>query len=162
LVVQLHQDILSQHNIGRFRIHWTGSAAGQLPFEGSIWTAAMREAVAVDPAARNEDHWKALEGLYRMQPDTPIAKAQGELRRVDKQIESLRAAFPTVMVMREGPKRPSHLLVRGQYDQPGEQVEAGLPAALPPMPPGAPMNRLGLARWIVDRSNPLTARVWVN
>lgn len=162
LVVQLHQDILSQHNIGRFRIHWTGSAAGQLPFEGSIWTAAMREAVAVEPQLRSEEQWKALEGLYRMQPDTPIAKALGERGRVDKQIESLRAAFPTVMVMREGPKRPSHLLVRGQYDQPGEQVEAGLPAALPPMPQGAPMNRLGLARWIVDRSNPLTARVWVN
>ncbi len=36
------------------------------------------------------------------------------------------------------------------------------PAALPPMPKGAPMNRLGLAKWLVDPKNPLTARVWVN
>src|SRR5205823_288125 len=37
-----------------------------------------------------------------------------------------------------------------------------LPASFPPMPAGAPRNRLGLARWLVSRENPLTARVAVN
>src|SRR5262249_36300280 len=41
-------------------------------------------------------------------------------------------------------------------------VSAGVPAALPPLPPGAPNNRLGLAQWLVHPSHPLTARVAVN
>jgi hypothetical protein len=54
------------------------------------------------------------------------------------------------------------MLVRGQYDQPGEKVEAAAPTALHPLPPDAPKNRLGLAQWLVDPANPLTARVIVN
>jgi len=41
-------------------------------------------------------------------------------------------------------------------------VQAGLPHVLPPLPAGLPNNRLGFAEWLVDRSNPLTARVTVN
>jgi hypothetical protein len=58
--------------------------------------------------------------------------------------------------------RETYLLVRGEYDKRGEQVQPGVPAALPPLPAGATANRLGLARWLVDPSQPLTARVTVN
>jgi hypothetical protein len=65
--------------------------------------------------------------------------------------------------MEEMPKpRATHVLVRGQYDQPGAQVGPGVPKALGTLPVGAPSNRLGLARWLVDPANPLTARVIVN
>jgi hypothetical protein len=71
--------------------------------------------------------------------------------------------FPTTMVMREMPTpRPTHVLVRGQYDHRGAAVSPGVPGCLPPMPAGAPANRLGLARWLVDPAHPLTARVAVN
>jgi hypothetical protein len=73
--------------------------------------------------------------------------------------------LPTVMVMQELPPdkaRPTHVLLRGQYDKPGERVEPGVPASLPPLPEGAPRNRLALARWLIDPANPLTARVAVN
>src|SRR5207244_3534818 len=67
------------------------------------------------------------------------------------------------MVMQEMPKpRDTFMLVRGQYDKKGEKVTAGMPASLPPVPPGAPANRLGLARWLVEPQQPLTARVIVN
>ena len=58
--------------------------------------------------------------------------------------------------------RDAHLLVRGNYDRPGERVARATPAWLPPMPADAPNNRLGLALWLVDPSHPLTARVAVN
>jgi hypothetical protein len=58
--------------------------------------------------------------------------------------------------------RPAFVLLRGQYDRPGERVQPGVPACLPPLPGGAGANRLGLARWLVDPNNPLTARVAVN
>lgn len=58
--------------------------------------------------------------------------------------------------------RPTHVLVRGNYDAPGERVEAGTPAAILSFDKTLPRNRLGLARWLFDRRNPLTARVYVN
>jgi Protein of unknown function (DUF1553)/Protein of unknown function (DUF1549)/Concanavalin A-like lectin/glucanases superfamily len=69
----------------------------------------------------------------------------------------------TVMVMAERPDpKDTFLLRRGAYDQPGEKVSRGIPAALPPLPAGVKNDRLALARWLVDPANPLTARVTVN
>jgi hypothetical protein len=58
--------------------------------------------------------------------------------------------------------RETHLLVRGAYDKPGEKVLPGVPANLPALPQCDKTNRLAFARWLVDPSNPLTARVAVN
>src|SRR6516165_6213872 len=71
-------------------------------------------------------------------------------------------AIPTVMVMADGARRDTCVLKRGAYDAPGEKVIAGIPEVLPQLPADWPNNRLGLARWLVDRRNPLTARVTVN
>jgi hypothetical protein len=77
--------------------------------------------------------------------------------------EQFERTFPTVMVMRESPTpKTTHLLVRGAYDKPGEVVQPGVPAALPPLPGGVPNNRLGFARWLADPANPLVARVTMN
>jgi hypothetical protein len=56
----------------------------------------------------------------------------------------------------------AHVLFRGKYDKPKDKVIADVPAALPRLPEGAPTNRLGLAKWVVSKENPLTARVTVN
>jgi hypothetical protein len=67
------------------------------------------------------------------------------------------------MVMEEmKTPRDTHILIRGEYDKKGPKVTPGLPASLPPLPRGAPNNRLGFAKWLVDPANPLTARVAVN
>jgi hypothetical protein len=69
----------------------------------------------------------------------------------------------TLMVMQEMPvPRETHVLLRGSYDAPGDVVTPNVPAILPPVPADFPRNRLGLARWLVSASNPLTARVAVN
>lgn len=56
----------------------------------------------------------------------------------------------------------AQVLFRGQYDQPREEVEPDVPRVLPRLPESAARNRLGLAEWLVDPANPLTARVTVN
>jgi hypothetical protein len=83
-----------------------------------------------------------------------------DLREQEAQLDT---EIPTVMVMAEMKKpRETFILGRGQYDNPKEKVTANTPAVLPPMAPGLPMNRLGLAKWLVDPQNPLPARVAVN
>jgi hypothetical protein len=69
------------------------------------------------------------------------------------------------MVLEDQPTpRPTFVLKRGRYEMPdsSQKVEPGVPACLSPMPKGAPRTRLGLAQWLVDPQNPLTARVAVN
>ena len=68
-----------------------------------------------------------------------------------------------VMVMADRPeRRETYVLDRGLYNKRGEVVQADVPGRLPGLPAGAAPNRLGLAQWLVDSSNPLTARVIVN
>jgi hypothetical protein len=57
--------------------------------------------------------------------------------------------------------RPTYILRRGQYDSHGDSVEPGTPKAILPFS-SYPKNRLGLAAWLFDKRNPLTARVFVN
>ena len=84
-----------------------------------------------------------------------------EAKRKRKEIES---QIPTTLVYREkaGEPKPAFLLNRGEYDQRREKVGRAVPAFLPPLPPGAPKNRLGFAQWLVAPDHPLTARVAVN
>ena len=100
--------------------------------------------------------------------DTPEDSDQRE--KLKKGVDDLKKkadladlAIPTALVMDELPEpRPTYILVRGSYDRPGQQVYPDTPTSLPPMDENLPRNRLGLARWLVDLENPLTARVTVN
>ncbi|WP_373516007.1 PSD1 and planctomycete cytochrome C domain-containing protein [Persicitalea sp.] len=58
--------------------------------------------------------------------------------------------------------RKTHILKRGVYDAPGDEVQPGTPSAILPFNENYPQNRLGLAKWLFDKKNPLTARVYVN
>ena len=72
-------------------------------------------------------------------------------------------SIPSVMVMTESDKaNRAHVLRRGAYDARGEEVAPATPAVLTRPGSGAPKTRLDLARWLVSRENPLTARVAVN
>jgi hypothetical protein len=72
---------------------------------------------------------------------------------------------PSVPVMRDLPSekhRPTHVMVKGNFLVPAEAVGPGVPAFFGSLPKDAPADRLAMARWLVDRDNPLTARVAVN
>ncbi|MCO8122188.1 PSD1 and planctomycete cytochrome C domain-containing protein [Stieleria sp. TO1_6] len=96
--------------------------------------------------------------------------------QVAKSIEKVRArrdalieSIPATLVMKERDEvRPAHLLIRGNYDQPGDVVQRDTPGFLPPLddvidgPGDGVKTRMDLARWLVAPTNPLTARVAVN
>jgi hypothetical protein len=93
----------------------------------------------------------------------PYVSALARLRRLRVEENTLIARVPEIMVMEEmHPARPAHRLQRGAYDAPREVVPRDTPASLPPFPANQSRNRLGLARWLTDRGNPLAARVVVN
>ncbi len=58
--------------------------------------------------------------------------------------------------------RKTYVLTRGVYDAQGQEVNVGTPEAILPFSDTFPKNRLGLAAWLFDERNPLTARVFVN
>ena len=90
-------------------------------------------------------------------------RMQEELHELRKKRDEFTATFPTTMVMQEmKTPRSTFILSRGAYDQPTEEVSAGTPSVLPPLPTDAAADRLTLARWLVSPQNPLTARVTVN
>ncbi len=99
-------------------------------------------------------------------PEQP-ASEQPELK---KQIETLNKQLAdikpqTVPIFRElvdGKRRVTKIQHRGSFLDLGDEVTEGTPQAFPPLPAEAPVDRLALARWLVDDDNPLTARVVAN
>ena len=86
-----------------------------------------------------------------------------ELQQLLAEKLALMRTVPEITVMEDMPTpRKTFVLNRGQYNQPTEEVEAGTPQKIMPFPEDLPKNRLGLAQWLVDERNPLTARVTVN
>ncbi len=137
-------------------------------------------ALEIQALARGEDAAARIDALRTAQPDAPEtiellreyyrAAVDEPLREARQALAAARAeeaafveTLPEIMVMRELPqRRPAYLLARGAYDQKTVPVEPDTPDAVLPFPKEYPRNRLGLAQWLVDRRNPLTARVAVN
>jgi hypothetical protein len=93
----------------------------------------------------------------------PYGSALARVRALRVEENALITHVPELMVMEEMRQpRPAHRLERGAYDAPRELVPRDTPASLPPFPSNQPRNRLGLARWLTHRSNPLASRVAVN
>ena len=162
LVVRIRMEAFDGHAIGRFRLAATGADPAVMGVGGPTVPAAVSAALAVSRDARSREQTQAVRAFYREKVDGPIRRAEAARDAAKKSLADLRDALPTAMVMREGPPREAYLLVRGEYDKRGEPVPPGLPAFLPPPADGVAANRLALARWIVARDNPLTARVQVN
>jgi hypothetical protein len=111
--------------------------------EGSGPLAVLQLAFVVPASALNLEtsFWPQLAGAFRdMRPAT------------------------SVPVLREiqGPRRETRIANRGNYLDPGPVVEPGFPAVLHASGSAGPVDRLTLARWLVSKENPLTARVTVN
>lgn len=119
--------------------------------------------IQVPVEQRTEEQRKQLAQFYLNRIHGSYADQQKQLAEWKQQKTNVENSSPAVMVLREmSPARETFVLKRGQYDQPGERVFSSVPAVLAQPTKEAPRDRLTLARWLTDPSNPLTARVTVN
>ncbi|MBX3177591.1 MAG: PSD1 domain-containing protein [Candidatus Hydrogenedentes bacterium] len=122
--------------------------------------------IARTPAAsRAADQADQILAYYREHIAPELAPLRDDRAQLQARLDEINAAVPKIPVLRElppGEQRATHIFEKGSFLSPGDEVFPGTPAFLHPLPYDAPRNRLGMARWLVDRENPLTARVLVN
>ena len=122
----------------------------------------LRAALSEPQQKRNAAARQVVDSAFR-QADPQLKQLADRVAGLRKRVQELEKNYPTTLVMRElASGRGTHILVRGDLFSRGEQVSPGVPSFLPRMTPDQTKTRLGLARWLVDGRNPLTARVAVN
>jgi hypothetical protein len=148
-----------QHNMGRFRLSATATAdpaARWLPDD-------VRAALAVPAAERNGHQRQVIDAYYAaIAPELALIRQQ--IAALYRRKEALLRSVPACLVSESGRPRTVRVLPRGNWmDDSGEVVTPAVPQFLLPLETGDRRpTRLDLARWIVSRDNPLTARVFVN
>ncbi len=155
---QLLIKIVNTGGIGGFYFQKKSESIGGLPPE-------IAKLLLLQSDKRNEKQRIALRDHFRSTHSASWKKLKTELAALKANREKLAKSSVPVMIMDslpDGKRRNTTMLTRGGYDKPGEEVNEGTPAFLPPLPEQARPDRLALARWLVDPSNPLTARVTVN
>ncbi|MCC9658076.1 PSD1 and planctomycete cytochrome C domain-containing protein [Rhodopirellula halodulae] len=161
------------HSIGKLRVQWSQSAVAE--FAGLDADLAQRLRKPADKRSQ-QDIKKLREHYQSIDPELKAAKQRYNAAEYKLTLQAGPRVNVMVMRERQGGAKPAYLLNRGQYDQPNkdEPLPRGIPAALlgraseqssrdsVSVDDRQPSNRLELARWLVSRDNPLTARVIVN
>jgi hypothetical protein len=146
--------------LGRFRILTTddpqAATAATVP-------PGIRRIVRIPRDKRSTDQVEQLSAYFRsLRPELGKLLAQREdiERRLTEQYRPDKT--PIMKELSPDERRPTHVFVRGSFLNPGEKVSPDTPDVFPAFADDLPRNRLGLAKWLVDRANPLTARVAAN
>ncbi|VTS05794.1 PSD1 and planctomycete cytochrome C domain-containing protein [Tuwongella immobilis] len=150
-----------RHSIGRFRLAVSADAnVSSQPIEAM----QLPMLLATPKTSRTDAIREKIRTAFLASPDgTPFRKVMDDLTAKQTAVTNFEKNLPTTMVMADLPKaRETRMLMRGQYDKPGDPVEAAMPAIFPKLTADAPKNRLGLAQSLVGKDHPLTARVAVN
>lgn len=181
----VHADTLSATAIPEAPLQLGARSDGSGKFQGEVaevalYRAAIPEAevaqlasdpvlrlLAIPAGMRTTEQTAILAGQYLRSSDAAYGAKAKQLAQKLEAEKKVDRGLTSVMVMEDLPPsqmRQTFVLNRGQYDQPrkDQPVTPGVPAVFPPVPDGAPANRLGLARWLVRPDHPLTARVAVN
>lgn len=155
LVFNLEFQLGMQRAMGRFRI----SALTGDPAEETI----PDNVLATLKKSAGKRSKKELQALtkYRDTKDGVLKQTQGRIDGLKKKLAALQPDTTLVMVELEK-RRTTHIMKRGEFLNTGAEVHATTPEVLPTLSAGAPKNRLGMAQWLMDPKNPLTARVTVN
>ncbi len=155
-LVQMHggwnSDDNQNNNLGRFRFSVTDHprpVADPLPRH-------VRALLAVPHQRRSPAQQQAVFGYWR----TTVPAWKKENERIEALWKQHPAGSSQLTLMARDKHRPTFLLERGDFLKPTRPVEPGTPPALHAA--GAGKDRLALARWLVDRNSPTTARAIVN
>ncbi|MCA9154599.1 MAG: DUF1549 domain-containing protein, partial [Planctomycetales bacterium] len=157
-----HTQVFDGGAIQDVRIYQRGLSAAEV--QAIAGTAPLQTMLATPADQRTPQQRDALFNFYlgTLDAEYPaLAKAVTDLEAEQATIKA-RSPVTHVQVERMNSQAMAHILTRGEYDRPTEEVAAATPAALHPLPENSPQNRLGLAHWLMDSANPLTARVTVN
>lgn len=124
----------------------------------------LKRLLSIAASDRTPEQHQSLQQHYLLTEDAPYQQLVQKVTQLEAERAAIQSRSPVTHIQQEKTDSPAmaHILMRGEYDRPGEQVLADTPAALHPLPADAPHNRLGLAQWVVAAENPLTARVTVN
>jgi len=134
------------HNLGRMRLSVTPAAdvaADPLP-------KAVREGLGTGSAAVFS-YWR-----------TTVPEWKDANERIEQLWKEHPAGSSQLVLAQREQMRPTHMLARGDFLKPAREVKPGVPGFLHTLPQGAESNRLGFAKWLVDRNSPTTARAIVN
>ncbi len=147
-----------QHIMGRFRISVTAGRdpARRTPLPDDI------AGIAKKPERSREDDRKLRDYVSKNFAPAALAAARDKVKTADKALADFKQNLPRVMIMSDKQPRKTHLLDRGNYLTPKEELTMNTPAFLPALADDAPKNRLGFAQWLFRPDHPLTARVQVN
>lgn len=152
-----HEAGFATHGVGRTRLSVTTDRESDLSLQGI--PADIRQIAATEKVARSAVDAAKLRDYFIAHHD-PRKDLKQRIAAIEQQQAT---AYPATMIMQDMPQpRKTHVLHRGQYNEPTDEVTAGVPAVFPSMPTDAAANRLGFAQWLMDPSHPLTARVAVN
>ena len=165
LMIELrHRSTDGDANIASFRLSVTDQAGETVR---SVKASPMEylAATKATDATKLDAKLRALLFDQFLEDYAPFREAKASLDRAKKQLAEIKKASGNVNVMvlaeRKEP-RDTFVLVRGVWDKHGDKVKQDVPAAIAPWPESTSRDRLGLAKWIVSKDNPLTARVIVN
>ena len=151
-----HRSKWQRHGIGRFRL-WSAVldklrvAKNASPRLSALASLLKRKGVAKNTGIKEFNE-------YLRSIDPALIKLQGEISLLRKMIPTAKT-----MVMQEMPKpRTTRILIAGSHLNPGKVVQPKTPKALHKWNSKFPLNRRGLAMWLMDPANPLVARVTMN
>jgi hypothetical protein len=157
LVVSLTQRHGQQHTVGRFRI-----SATTAPHPVRELPRTLRQILALPREARTDAQQTDVAAFFREFAPS-LDGLRHDLAGARRALGNLQpVALPIMKELPPDQRRVTRILNAGNFLDPGDPVEAGVPEAFHPLPADAPANRLGLAQWLVSSDNPLTARVAVN